>query len=40
MEIPLLLKALIMGVVEGLTEIGVRHSKIGLYATPEPKRMN
>jgi allantoin racemase len=32
--------AVTLKVVEGLTEIGVRHSKIGLYATPEPKRMN
>ena len=24
-------------VAEGLTELGVRHSKIGLYATPAPK---
>ncbi len=22
---------------EGLTELGVRHSKIGLYATPAPR---
>jgi allantoin racemase len=27
-------------VVEGLTEIGVRHSKIGLYRLPEPKRID
>jgi allantoin racemase len=26
--------------VEGLTELGVRHSKIGLYATPAPKKIN
>lgn len=26
-------------VVEGLSELGVRHSKIGLYATPAPKTM-
>jgi hypothetical protein len=32
--------AVTLKVVEGLTEIGVRHSKIGLYATPEPKQMN
>jgi allantoin racemase len=24
-------------IVEGLTELGIRHSKIGLYATPAPK---
>ena len=27
-------------VVEGLTELGVHHSKIGLYATPAPKKFN
>lgn len=27
-------------VVEGLTDIGVRHSKLGLYATPAPKKQN
>ena len=32
--------AVTLKVVEGLTEIGVRHSKIGLYATPAPQRMN
>ena len=26
--------------VEGLTELGVHHSKIGLYATPAPKKIN
>jgi allantoin racemase len=26
--------------VEGLTALGVRHSKIGLYALPAPKKMN
>lgn len=26
--------------VEGLTELGVHHSKIGLYATPAPKEIN
>jgi allantoin racemase len=26
-------------IVEGLTEIGVRHSKIGLYAVPAPKKI-
>ncbi len=26
--------------VEGLTELGLRHSKIGLYARPEPKKWN
>ena len=26
--------------VEGLTELGLRHSKIGLYATPAPKKIN
>ncbi len=26
--------------VEGLTALGIRHSKIGLYATPAPKTMN
>ena len=25
---------------EGLTELGVHHSKIGLYATPAPKKIN
>ena len=27
-------------VAEALAQIGIRHSKRGLYATPEPKRMN
>ena len=27
-------------IVEGLTEIGIHHSKIGLYATPAPKKIN
>jgi allantoin racemase len=26
--------------VEGLTALGIRHSKVGLYATPAPKKMN
>ena len=26
-------------VAEALTEVGVRHSKIGLYATPAPKKI-
>lgn len=26
--------------VEGLTEIGIRHSKLGLYATPAPQKRN
>jgi len=26
--------------VEGLTEIGIHHSKLGLYATPAPKKHN
>jgi len=32
--------AITFKVVEGLTELGVRHSKIGLYAVPAPKKMN
>jgi allantoin racemase len=31
--------AITFKVVEALTEIGVRHSKIGLYALPAPKRI-
>jgi allantoin racemase len=27
-------------VVEALTELGIRHSKIGLYALPAPKKLN
>jgi len=27
-------------VVEGLTEIGIHHSKVGLYALPAPKKIN
>ena len=30
--------AITLKVVEGLTEIGVRHSKLGLYATPAPQK--
>jgi allantoin racemase len=32
--------AITFKLVEGLTEMGIRHSKIGLYATPAPKKFN
>jgi allantoin racemase len=32
--------AVTLKVVEGLTEIGIRHSKLGLYALPAPQRMS
>lgn len=32
--------AITFKVAEGLAELGIRHSKIGLYASPAPKKMN